>query len=74
MKGFGTKYCRRPAVCTPDDDDWEVCFAWGNGVVKEIKVCITHEDGTQSEECVDPFYYPTSASEIVTCGGCTGLN
>ena len=74
IRSFRAKHCRRSAICTPDDTDWEVCFAWGNGVVDTIKVCITHEDGTQEESCVDPFYIPGHASDIVTCGGCTSLN
>ena len=68
------KHCRRSAICTPEDDEWDVCFAWGNGVVKEIKVCITHEDGTKEEKCVDPFHIPESASYMITCGGCDSSN
>ena len=74
LHGPHVKHCRRSAVCTPEDDDWEVCFSWGNGVVKTIKVCITHEDGTQEETCVEPFFIPSLASDVVTCRGCTSLN
>ena len=74
LHGPHVKHCRRSAICTPEDDDWEVCFSWGNGVVKTIKACITHEDGTKEETCVEPFYIPTIASDIVKCGGCTNLN